>query len=300
MTRSKLVLTTSVHDLIPAWVAGVDWITCSAKLPSTMAALLRLGKALVDEEEGCGGVRKPWYFQGYAGYSAGQVSAGFKGSGVCVRASGAAAREHAAELIECADNVSRLDLQLTVRSDACGADFASSLYRSLLSAPRARGRPVERTLITSTYSGDTLYMGRRVSDQYGRIYNKSAEEKVNEDPLRWRFEVEYKRAYAKAAAAAYSASDRSIEWSTGRVVRWFADRGIRPPVSTLAGDSIRGAPRGTAEEAARLEWLKRSVRPAVRALAEKYGWPDMLALLGVPMAVTDRYVNESCTTWEDI
>jgi len=28
-------------------------------------------------------------------------------------------------------------------------------------------------------------------------------------------------------------------------------------------------------------------------LAEKYGWPDMLSLLGAPMFYSERYVNET-------
>jgi DNA relaxase NicK len=257
-----------------------------------MAALLYFSKDLLEQEEGSGGVRKPWYFQGYAGHQVGQVQSGFKATGVCVRASGAAARECAAQLLECADNCSRLDLQVTVRADECGDDYAEKLHRDMLGRVRRRGRPVERTLITSTYSGDTLYLGRRVSDQYGRIYNKSAEEKTKEEPPRWRFEVEYKRGYAKAAASAYVKANASASWCASTVHSWYANRGVSAPVSALASPAIRCDARGTAEEANRLRWLKVGVRPAVVELAAKYGWPDVLRLLGCPLATSERYVNE--------
>ena len=258
-----------------------------------MAALLSLGQELVYQEEECGGVRKAWYFQGFAGQQAGQVAAGFKSNGVCIRATGAAARDSAAELIDCADNISRLDLQLTVRSSNCTLQYAKDQYRLLNSSPRRKGGQLGHSLITSTYTGDTLYYGRRVSDQFGRLYNKSAEEQIDENPPRWRFEVEYKRAYAKAAAQRFAASNKSPGWVAGTVARWFSDRGTRPPVSELALGAIRSSPRGSAQEAARLEWLKRSVRPAVMELAERYGWPDMLSLLGAPMFYSERYVNET-------
>lgn len=283
-----------------AMVAGVDYITCTARSPARMAALMYLGSDLLKQEMEVGGVFKPWFFKGYAGSACGQIQAGYKPAGVVVRASGAAARECAPELIECAENVSRLDLQLTVMSSQCGDDHAKNLHAALSAAPRARGRRLERTLITSTYTGDTLYLGKGSSDQYGRIYNKSAEEKVKESPPRWRYEVEFKRGYAKAAAEAFSASDKSADWCAGRVSRWFADRGARPPGSTVPTGAIRSAPRGTAEEARRLEWLKRAVRPALCDLAQKYGWPDMLALLGVPMSYSERYVNETLAGLEDL
>jgi len=292
---------TSIIPSSPAdYVAGVDYITCTARRPAMMAALLSLGQELVYQEGQIGGVRKAWYFHGFAGQSAGQVSAGFKSDGVCVRASGAAARDSAAELISCADNVSRLDLQLTVRASNCTLQYAKDEYRVLNQRPRRKGGQLEHSLITSTYTGDTLYYGRRVSDQFGRLYNKSAEEKSVEDPPRWRFEVEYKRAYAKAAAARYAASNKSPGWVAGTVARWFSDRGTRPPVSDLALGAIRSDPRGTAQEAARLEWLKRSVRPAVIELAAKYGWPDMMSLLGAPMFYSERYVNETLSGPEDV
>ena len=281
------------------YVAGVDYITCTARQPSSMAALLSLGQELVYQEEECGGVRKAWYFQGFAGQQAGQVAAGFKSNGVCIRASGAAARESAAELIECADNVSRLDLQLTVRTSNCTFQYAKDQYRSLYKRPRRKGGQLEYSLITSTYTGDTLYFGRRVSDQFGRLYNKSAEEKIDETPPRWRFEVEYKRAYAKAAASKYAASNKSPGWVAGTVARWFSDRGTRPPVSDMDVGAISSSSRGSAQEAARVEWIRRCVRPAVKQLAEKYGWPDVLALLGVPMSYSERYVNETLAGPED-
>lgn len=291
---------TSVQYAAQPLVAGIDWITCTARSPARMAALMYLGTDLLMQEEATGGVVKPWFFKGYAGSACGQIQAGYKPTGVVVRASGAAARECAGELIECAENVSRLDLQLTVMSSQCRDGHAKDLYEALSTAPRGRGRGCERTLITSTYTGDTLYLGRRISDQYGRIYNKSALERTREDPPRWRYEVEFKKGYARAAAEAYAASNKTPEWCAGRVARWFADRGAGPPVSTVPGDSIRSAPRGSAQEAGQLEWLKRAVRPVVKKLAAKYGWPDTLAVLGVPMAYSERYVNETLAGLEDL
>lgn len=285
-------MTVSVTHPNPAIGAGVDYVTVSAATPARMAALLYLGKDLLAQEEGAGGVRKPWYFKGYAGHQAGQVQAGFKATGVCVRASGAAARECARELIGCAENVSRLDIQLTVSSSKLGNEYAASLYQDMLGSSRGRGRKLERTLITSTYTGDTLYLGKGTSDQYGRIYNKSAEEKVNETPLRWRYEVEYKRGYAKAAAAAYVKANGDVGWCAGAVHRWFSDRGASPPVSPLVSPTIRGRPRGDSSQANRLQWLKVGVRPVLLELAKEYGWPDLLAWLGCPVVLSERYVNE--------
>lgn len=282
----------SVALPVPTLSAGIDWITCTARSPAKVAALLSLGKDLIKQEVGTGGKEQPWYFQGFSGHSAGSVSAGYSGIGACVRASGAAARECAKELIECADNVSRLDVQTTVRSGDHGAGYASDLYRSITRPDGRRGRQLAKTLITSTYSGDTMYLGRRISDMYGRVYNKSAEDKVSEDPPRWRYEVEFKRKVAQAQAQAYAQAESQEEWCTSRVYHWFKDRSVTPPFGPLASCSDSGNSRGSPAQSNQLQWLKVGVRPVVQKLAAEYGWPDVLAILGVPMSYTERYVNE--------
>lgn len=288
----------SVSLSVPEVSAGIDWVTVTARAPAKVAALLSLGKDLIRQEVGSGGRTRPWHFQGYSGEQAGSVQTGYSGVGTCVRASGATARECAQELIECSDNVSRLDVQITVRSSNCGPGYASDMYQRLLGSSRRRGRSIAKTLITSTYTGDTLYLGRRISDSYGRIYNKSAEDKVAEVPPRWRFEVEYKRKYALGQALAYAQAPEKDVWCTSRVYHWFHDRFASPPISPLVRCSDSGASRGSSEEARVVEWLKVGVRPVVRRLAAKYGWPDTLALLGVPMLYSERYINEVLNTEE--
>lgn len=276
----------------PQVSAGIDWVTCTARSPGKVAALLSLGKDILKQEEGSGGKRQAWHFQGFSGHQAGGVAAGYSGTGTCVRASGATARECATELINSSDNVSRLDIQVTVRTGECGNDHAASLYRSLLDAPRRRGRQLAKTLITSTYTGDTLYLGRRISDSYGRIYNKSAEDKTAEYPPRWRYELELKGKYAKAQALAYVKAEDKETWCTSRIYHWFTDRHAGPPISPLDRCTDSGSSRGSSEEARVIEWLKVGVRPVLKRLAAIYGWPDTLALVGVPMLYSERYINE--------
>jgi len=283
----------------PQVSCGVDYITVTAQRAENIRALLYFCEDLEDQEEGCGGIRKPWRWQGFAGSTVGGLSYGFNGTRALCRASGSTARDSAAQLIECADNVARLDVQATVRSGALGRDYAKDLYASLLGVGRGRGRPIARTLITSTYTGDTLYLGRRISDSYGRIYNKSAEEKSDEDPPRWRYEVEYKRKPAFAAAKSFSSAPSADSWCLAEVGAWFDRRDCPLPVSTGSPVGSPGDPRGADAQARRIQWLRQGVRPVVVALAREYGWPDVLALLGVPMAYSDRYVNEVLGPAED-
>lgn len=279
---------------------GIDWLTCTALRPTRVAALLAFGKEWIDEEVGSGGTPKPFHFQGFSGRTAGGVGLGFNGSRALVKLSGPAAREHAASAIAFADNVSRLDVQTTVRDGGLRSDYAASQYYRLLGVRRGRGRPICRSLICTSEGGSSLYIGKGVSDQYGRVYNKSAEERERCELPRWRFEVEYKRKPALAAATAYARAACKETWCTAQVHAWFGQRGLMPPFDAGSDPTNLGASRGDSSQARRLHWLKRGVRPVVVKLAHEFGWPDILALLGVPMSYSDRYVNEVLAGPEDL
>lgn len=284
--------TQSLARFGPELSTGVDWLTCTAQNHSMVAALLEFGKDLVAQEEGSGGVRKAFHWQGYSGWTAGGAGIGFNGHSALLRLSGATARESAANAICYSDNVSRLDVQTTVRADGIGSTYAQQLYARLSGDRRGRGRPISRSLIQSSYGGDSLYIGRRISDSYGRIYNKSAEEKETAEYPRWRYEIEFKRKVAAAQAKAYAAAGDKETWCISRVYHWFKDRGCTPHHSPIERVNNPGVSRGDSAQARRIEWLKIGVRPVVRQLALEYGWPDVLSLLGVPLSYSERYINE--------
>ena len=288
----------SISSSRPVVSAGMDWLTCTAQQPSRVAALLDFGRDIISQEEGSGAVRKGWHWQGYSGWQAGGAGYGFNGAGAILRLSGATARELAADAISGADNVSRLDVQATVTADGIGSDHAIRLYAGLAGTRGGRGRPISRSLIQTSYGGDSLYLGRRISDAYGRVYNKSAEEKESAQTPRWRYEVEYKRKPAAAQARAYcEASDREA-WCVARVYHWFSDRGCAPPIGPLQRVNDPGTSRGNSSQARRVQWLRRGVRPVVEQLAREFGWVDTLALLGVPVRYIDPGIDQ-CIVQED-
>ena len=282
----------SVAPFVARYEAGIDYLTCTAERGHNVAALLALSEDVLRQEVGAGAILKPWYWQGFGGQQAGGISSGFSGTRAIVRLSGSTARECAAEFIPSADNVSRLDIQLTIRADALGTSHAAKLYESLATRDGRRGRPIARSLIVDSRGGSSLYLGRRISDSYGRIYNKSAEEQKNETPPRWRYEVEYKRKLALAAARAYVGAVEKDTFCAGEVRHWFDRRNCTPPISTIPRLDYCSDARGSDSQSKLVKWLKVTVRPSVQRLALEYGWPDVLALLGVPLAYSDRYVNE--------
>lgn len=272
--------------------AGIDYLTCTAERLRDGDALLSLGRDIIKQEVGSGGSERPFYYRGFSGYTAGSVSVGSSRDRSLVRISGSAARECAAELIECSHNVSRLDAQVTIESDGLGIDHVRGLYDSGAGIRAGRGRPIERTLIVNSSGGSSFYLGRRISESYGRIYNKSAEDKRKDNPPHWRYEVEFKGRTAKKEAWSYASASEKDSWCVGTVYDWFERRHCTPPISKVDRLDMCSDSRGSTTQSKRIEWLRRCVRPILARLALEYGWPDVLSLLGVPMRVSDTYINE--------
>lgn len=275
----------SVTGNRPPLTAGVDYITASASRPSGIAGLIDLGRELVAEEEAGGCTKRPFTSHGYSGWTAGPVSWGFTGNSCLLRVSGSAAQGVAARVIDCADNVSRLDLQVTASSDAVGPDYPIGLYARLASARGGRGRTATRSLIQQSDGGCGFYLGRRASDQFGRVYNKSAEEQVYEIPPRIRFEVEFKRSYALGSARAFRAAVDPSRHVVNHVATWFGTRGVNPPFDPAGPVVGPVVARRESDRDRRLRWLAVGVAPVLRGLADELGWHELAPRLGIPLAI---------------
>lgn len=179
------------------------------------------------------------------------------------------------------DNVSRLDLALTVRVEPDYLPIAVRSLREFEKWRREHDGRIKRRLIDGGADGSTLEIGSRSSAQFGRIYDKHAESPFGYEKGCWRYEVEYKDEYAKAIAEqVYSAPNREPTIAA-LVAGFFRDRGITvPPVSSLDKARYREfREKVTAED--RLEYLHSNVRPMVRELALQVGEKTVLDALGL-------------------
>lgn len=265
--------------------AGLDYITVSASRPSGVAGLIDLGADLIREQHEHGCTIRPMGVHGYRGWSAGPVSYGFNGHSALLRCSGPTTESVAPLAIDRADKCSRLDMQITTRADAQRVDYHQRLYARLAANAGRRGRPLSRSVISQSDGGGGLYLGRRISDQFGRVYNKSAEERVWEDPPRWRYEVEFKRSVSLGQARAYRAAADSDRYVVNQVAAWFRRRGVDPPIASDAAPIACSVALRGAEREARLRWLAVGVAPALRELAAELGWYELVPQLGIPLAI---------------
>lgn len=267
--------------------SGYDYATLTAKRGDRADALRERAVSILQDETAKGNEVKLWSGNGYKGKRSGSVAYGVRHDGCILRLSGEAARVLTVESIPYADNVSRIDLQVTCFDATQQAERAHLGYYSVLEAPRKRGRPLSAELRLNSGGGQTLYAGSRTSDKVGRLYDYGIAHKKAPAGAYWRYEVEYKREEAMRLAVA--AIERQLDDAiiAALVVDYFAMRGLPTPACHEDIGAILDGHRATLEfdglsDADRtLRWLNDCVRQSVSRLVTSGRLADVVRALGL-------------------
>lgn len=133
--------------------------------------------------------------------------------------------------------------------------------------------------------GDTLYLGSRSSEQFGRMYDKGLQTNTTPPGVWFRYEVEYKAGAARqiAKAARVLLPGQLGEWIRCTIFDWYIERAVVPLFlreTDTPGTKIRSQMAQTTEEK-KLVWLSTQVKPTVQYLFEQGMRDKTLAALGV-------------------
>lgn len=259
----------------------VDWLTCTAGTGAKSDALAELGIAVASERERVGAKRRSGNWQGYYGEWCGGMFVGRRHDGVVLRLGGAEASDYWRAAVQLSDHQSRIDLAVTVRPDGQDRDLATEAYDALRTAPRGRGKPRLAKLIVDNQRGRTLYLGRRTSDAYLRLYDKGVESHEQAYHGAWRYELEAKGTLAPQYSAALLASDSESSLLAGMVAQAFECRGVLPSWDAPVGGVVPRPLRPPTDDDRRLAWLASQVKPAVDRLIRDGRRDDALRALGL-------------------
>jgi hypothetical protein len=192
----------------------------------------------------------------------------------------------------------RIDLQVTIELKDTKQALASLAYQNV---PLSEQNKRAYTYWTNKRGGQTLYVGKRTSSRYGRLYDKGAQ--MGLEPLTlWRYEVEYKKPLATQVAAALQ--EKVIErpyTDTGVVAHgleteivsevgnFFTDRGVRFPLCPLDKVLVYscGVTKKPEKVTAKLAWLRAQVAPTVQELMALGHKDDTLDALGIDPVFDD-------------
>lgn len=244
--------------------ASVDWVTATTDRDRVGYGWWDLFVRHGDETRQ---KYKEWRNKWYQGARYDDVFWGYsEANGFIFVASGQAANIYAPMASTSARRITRMDLQVTVLMDNPIEGYASDCYLRCLA-----GFEKERkySLITNSDKGATLYVGSRMSDQYGRLYDKGVQAKLAEPGLMWRFEVEFKKPRSDSVAHEIMVLRETNGLDVGITAflhQWFIMRGVRPLFRTEDQPFVVEVERKITADDRKLWWLRTQVRPTVEKL----------------------------------
>ena len=261
--------------------ARLDWITCFQRPRLGISSLRALGHHGVQDEVEHGARLADFRFQGFIGEQAGRWAWGARSDGVICRVSGAAADGWAASLATLADHWSRADYCVTAIAPDASEDPTLAAYQAGVDHESARARPVELTRWQSSKSGSTLYLGRRASPYFARLYDKHHESKGVYPVGAWRWEIELKGHASEYEQTRRRESNLSLQAVAAMVASEFARRGIivpwRSDVEVERAIDVR--PPSDLERSTL--WLQSQVAKTAQWVARERGVDEVLRALGL-------------------
>lgn len=250
--------------------AGVDWLTLTASNETVAAQLSALWPSIVSRETDNGGIPTERPLLGYTGVMVNGQFYGSRADGWMLRVTGESANHWAKQLVATAAKVTRIDVQVTVRTEHYRADLGR-VERAQAKVNRAAlpGRNwAKMPMHDGDGEGDTVFVGSRTSARYGRIYDKQKESGDDRYERCWRYEVEYKDELAPLAATELRAVDDIARFAIGLCRSQFTDWGFDWPYPNGV-DVVAPRAGGVKSDTQRtLDWLLIQVRPSIGKLLD--------------------------------
>jgi hypothetical protein len=265
--------------------AGVDWITATAQKGSTRWEMETFARSERERLMDSGESIKQGYRLGYYGWQAEHFFHGQREGGSIIVASGAVAHSIHKSVANVADNISRLDLQVTVSTPIDRPNLAAQAHEVIRSGSPAKVRMKNVSYTNTSPQGDTCNIGKRSSDSYGRLYDKAAESGQGAARSRWRYEIELKRNLANSAASTLRRFDSSQAVALSLVHRWFDTRGVAP-IFPPAEFSCPHEPSPSNSKHDVLLWFETSLSVTVAKAVKAHGLRRVLEALCLLNQVT--------------
>ena len=259
--------------------AGVDWLTATAYRTSGNDSFDMLGRELVERQAALGHEVKTHKAGGYHGLQTEGVSRGVRHDTYIIRLSSDVAHDNWRAVAALATNISRCDVEITFEFDKAVPDFIANNQHLALSHGGARGRRRNVTLIQSTSQGDSLYLGKRTSDVYARVYDKGREQKIAPAGMLYRQEVEYKAERAAQVVTHLTEATCEVTEATALVCSYMRSAGLQ--TAWYEGKRAMAARGRPVVKHQKLRWLEQAARPSVVRLCEAGRVREVIAALGL-------------------
>lgn len=263
--------------------ASVDWITATFNKDLGRKDISLWADEWLNRNIAEGYRVTVWEAYGYSGWTVNGVKYGTREQDDIVTFQSHQAGILWANTLTLASNVSRMDLAVTVHYHSDPSQTMMEHWGTLQEMREDLPSNRNYAIINSMFGGDTLYVGKRTSQYYGRVYNKGLQsgEEVFENSIR--YEVECKKPMAYALFLDLQDTPDAASYIGAFVHRWFEDRGVQCPWTPNIAYSAIEMPRKANSDEQSLEWLERQVKPTVQRLISNGLAVDVMGALGIEL-----------------
>ena len=270
----------SNHPL-PILESRLDWLSATVRPGTKQTVLKGRVAAWIDGRVKQGYDRKAFQTPFYVGVRTNGIAYGERRDDVLLTLSGEMAQRYGPTAITWADNVSRLDIQVTVQDPDLTHNWALYVDTMIGQDPRVKSGALTTRLYSQRPRGITSYIGDGASDKLCRVYDKAAESDDRYPPGAWRWETQYR--HQRALSVARKLLDGLVLPATvlAAVCSAFVDYRIDVPALCIPQDWRDAGIEQATDDARRLAWLRRSVAPCVERLTEHFGYDQVLDALGL-------------------
>ncbi len=271
----------AVLPVIEKVTAGVDWVTCT--LPEGADGYqewIGKGHTLIEALGAEGNVIEYRKLQGYEGVAVGNSFVGTNEERAMAQFSGERANDAYYVLNHDKLHVSRIDLQLTVQTEAMDINEGKRCLRDAKHYNKDLSRYQRRRIDfwLGDEGADTLYVGAPSSERRLRIYNKEAQSEDIRYTRCWRYECVYRNDYAtRLFFHLVSAYAEVTQFIVSQVAEFCRERGITiRNLEHIVAVPLERIVKVPTDVERKLKWLEHQVKPTLRKLSEM-GYGDQAA-----------------------
>jgi Replication initiation factor len=269
--------------------AGLDWITLTSVNQKTKLKMWRYFNEIAASDLQLGYKLVPGGAYGFYGKRTRHALLAEKEGRMMLQVSGERAKR---AILLCAegDNATRLDVQVTLR---VGEENVSAWLENQLNradtAPAQRGKPRSVKAVVANKKVQTVYIGKRKSDLFVRIYDKFEESGKEEFRGCVRLELEIKGKTSRALWAHMAQEGLGTMYLLS-VLLFHANRvGLSTEGIDIETDAIEIPKRETTKESVTLGWWAKQVAPSVARYCALGGWQTaFFALFGHCLTEFDK------------
>jgi len=248
-------------------VTTIDWLTCTTQNE-------RIGLDWFDiwlsiARENSLEFSKTWTWKGYEGSQTEGARWGRGQAGFILVVSGYRAHAVWPKIDPTVSRLTRVDLAVTLKLETAAPGLCKAHFQALDEEEQQR----KYAYIENSDGGETLYVGRRSSDHYGRVYDKGAEQGGAPGGT-YRYEVILKKPFAtglmkhlKILSGHPRGLELAMEHARTFIWDWFDAREVTPVFKRgERAKEILKTEYALSTPEKRLQWLSHQVAPTVQKL----------------------------------